>query len=93
MEFAFIAFWVLCSFLVWGLALGTFTKEYPYMNNTDVLWPAVFGPLALASFALFLLFHRKPGFLLKPYSKERRWGIFHKTYSSLDREYFNERHG
>lgn len=83
--------WIPCGYLNYGLLLGGFTHQFPYMPNmTEAVVGAIIGPFGTPA-ALIV-----PGppyhFLLKPKTVEERWQIFHEQLPSLSREYFDEKY-
>lgn len=90
MKFWVTTIWLLFGFLNYGLLLGGFTDEFPYM---DAHGPAIFGAIGgpLGTPAALIFSHGK--FRLKGFSREERWQIFNKKYEGyLDREYFDSRY-
>jgi len=82
----------------WGLTLGSFTRMFPYMKNTDVattfaLLSLVAGPIVFLSVLFCSLTDRGLTFQLKPTPKEERWEIFNKTYGVLGRDWFEKNVG
>lgn len=82
--------WLVCSFLTYGLLLGTFTHRYPYMRNTkDAIVLSVFGPFGVVVELMLGDFKWR----LKPPSKEERWQAFSEEHGILGRAYFERHHG
>lgn len=86
-----LVLWIPCGFLNYGLFLGGFTHQFPYMPNTsEAVTGLLVGPIATPAALLV------PGppyhFLLKPKTTEERWRIFHEQLPTLSREYFDEQY-
>ena len=48
----FIFMWILTGFIAYGLILGTWTKEFLYMNNTkEAVIGFISGPCGLLAFS------------------------------------------
>lgn len=89
---------LVCAVASWGLTLGSFTQNFPYMKHTGIcitffIFGLVLGPICLIALITICLMDQRVSFRLKPLSKEERWRIFHKQFNTLDREYFEQNHG
>ena len=78
--------WLACSYVNYGLTLGSLTQEFPNQYNTmGALGVAVVGPFGLPAVLLvFSPYHWRT----IPLTKEERWKAFHEMYPNLTREYF-----
>jgi hypothetical protein len=90
-TFLFIVFWLVCSYVNWGLTLGHFSHEFPYMQHTGIAgFGAMLGPFGIP---VSLLQCGPPyRFQLKPTSTEERWKIYHARFPSFSRDDFEERY-
>jgi hypothetical protein len=85
--------YVLSCIIAWCLILGTFTKAFPYCNNTDAANIAIFGPIAVAAGIICCLEHKCVGWMLFPRPYEERWQIFlEQCEGCFSREYFDTWH-
>lgn len=85
MTLLYITLWLGISFLNWGLTLGDFTRQFPYMKNTGpAVFTAVFGPLALP---VVLIKARPYTWRLHPFTDDQRWEIFQKQCPTLAADY------
>lgn len=81
-----VVLWAACGYGAWGLTMGHFTHQYPYMPNTGIsTFTAAFGPAGL--FAA-LVCEQPYHWLVKPKATEERWQIYHETYPNFPRSRF-----
>ena len=80
---SFCIVWVVCGFLAYGLILGHFTHEFPYMNNARyAMLVGCTGPFGLLVMIMFNLIDCNGTFYwrVKPLSVYKRWEIYQKEY-------------
>jgi hypothetical protein len=87
-KFIVVIAWLFCSFIDYGLFLGSFTHEFPDQLHTKaaITWSLIFGPFGLPIVAVMGNGHWR----VKPLTPEERWQAFHERWPILDRKYFNE---
>jgi len=87
-----------CAVIAYGLILGVFTREFPYMRHTEPSVTAcvcglLFGVFGLIPTLIFCLTRQPLAWRWKPLTKEQRWKIFDQEFGFLGREYFDKAHG
>jgi hypothetical protein len=87
--------WLICSYINWGLTLGFFDHEFPYMSNTGIsAFTAAVGPFGTIAVPIVVVINGdKFRWRVKPPTTEERWKVFQERYHGvLDRAYFDEKY-
>lgn len=88
----FVIGWLICSFISYGVGLGTMENRFPYFREFGVsIALSTLGPFSLVGeFVSFPISGLPLHWKLLPNTKEQRWEAHKKRWPLLDRDYFEQ---